>query len=168
MSTLLPNLITLLRLPLALLFLQDNSLYRAIALLLAMASDALDGFIARRYGGTSRIGTLLDPVMDKLFVLFVLSVVFTEGRLTLSEAATMLCRDFAVILFGCYLAIKGRLSTYRFRAIWCGKITTMCQFSVLLGLTLDFKFPSYVYTSFIILGFFALCELYLALKPSTS
>lgn len=155
-----PNLITLLRLPLALVFLQENILYRALALLLAMLSDALDGYVARRYGGTSRLGTLLDPLMDKFFVLFVLGIFYFEQRLSLWEAGTMLSRDFAVILFGFYLIGKGTLGTYQFRAIWCGKITTLLQFSVLLGLTFRLAIPSLAYLSFVFLGLLALRELY--------
>jgi phosphatidylglycerophosphate synthase len=155
-----PNLITLLRLPLALVFLQDNVLLRALALILAMASDALDGYIARQYGRTSRLGTLLDPLMDKFFVLLVLGVFYFEQRLSLWQASTMLSRDLAVVLFGIYLVVKGTLRTYQFRAIWCGKITTLLQFSVLLGLTFHVVIPSVVYFSFIFLGFLALRELY--------
>jgi CDP-diacylglycerol--glycerol-3-phosphate 3-phosphatidyltransferase len=157
-----PNLITLLRLPLALVFLQENVLFRTLALFLAMISDALDGYIARRYGETSRLGTLLDPLMDKFFVLFVLTIFYLEKRLNLWEACTMLSRDFSVILFGLYLIGKGAFKNYQFRAIWCGKITTMLQFSVLLGLTYRAALPSIVYPLFIFLGLLALQELYSA------
>lgn len=155
-----PNLITLLRLPLALVFLQENVLLRAVALLLAMASDALDGYIARRYSGTSRLGTLLDPLMDKFFVLFLLGIFYAEHRLSLWEAGMMLSRDLSVIIFGCYLVAKGRYKTYQFRAILCGKITTMFQFAVLLALTFGVEVPSTIYPMFIFLGFMALNELY--------
>lgn len=157
-----PNLITLLRLPLAFVFLNDNITYRACALLFAMISDALDGYVARRYGAASRLGTLLDPLMDKFFVFFVLSILFTENRLTLWEAAAMVCRDFSVIIFGLYLAWKGALGKYEFRAIWCGKITTFLQFSVLVGMTLHANFPPFVFFTFVVLGLCALGELYFA------
>lgn len=156
----LPNLITLMRFPLALAFLQDNVLWRITALILAMLSDGLDGYIARRFGKISRLGTFLDPLADKLFVIFVLGIFLAEGRLNLWEAATMLCRDFSVILFGFYLAWKGTLNQYQFRAIRCGKVTTVLQFAVLLGLTIHAAIPSFIFISFIILGLLALIELY--------
>lgn len=34
-----------------------------------MVSDALDGFIARTHGQQSQLGTLLDPIADKLLIL---------------------------------------------------------------------------------------------------
>lgn len=145
-------------------FLQESVALRALALFLAMLSDSLDGFIARRYGKISRVGTFLDPMADKLFVVFILSIFIAENRLNWLEACTMLGRDFAVIIFGCYLAWKGTLSQYQFRAIWCGKITTALQLCVLMGMTFNMHIPSYIYLIFVALGIAALVELYLDRK----
>lgn len=160
----LPNFITLLRFPLALAFLQENPFYRALAILLAMLTDGLDGYVARRYGKISRFGTFIDPLADKLFVLFVLGILLSEKRLLPWEAATMLCRDFSVLIFGIYLAIKGLLAQYQFRAIWCGKLMTALQLVVLLGLVFQVKFPPFVFLLFIFIGLAALLELYIQRK----
>ena len=157
----LPNIISLLRIPLAFAFFQENTFYRAGAVLLAMISDGLDGYFARRYRLSSRFGTLLDPFTDKFFVFIALCTMIHENRLTVLEAAAMICRDFSVIIFGIYLTFKGSLSRYKFRAIWCGKITTVMQLTVLMGLTLHISFPPIVFFSFITLGLLALLELYL-------
>jgi CDP-diacylglycerol---glycerol-3-phosphate 3-phosphatidyltransferase len=158
----LPNFITLLRFPLALVFLQDNPFYRAIAILMAMLSDGLDGYIARRYGKISRVGTFIDPLADKIFVLFALGALLNENRLFFWEAAAMLCRDFSVVLFGIYLGLKGTLSQYQFRAIFCGKVMTALQFFVLFGLIFQVHFPAGVFILFIGIGLAALVELYLS------
>lgn len=163
----LPNVITLLRLPLAFAFLQENAFVRGIALVLAMLSDGLDGYLARRYGKISRIGTLLDPVVDKFFVFFILAVMLAEHRLEWWEAATMLCRDISLLVFGAYLAVKGNLAKYQFRAIWCGKMMTSLQFVVLIGLVFHVNFPPPVYGLFVLIGFAALGELYLERKKLT-
>lgn len=155
-----PNFLSLLRIPLAMAFFQHNPLYRAIAIILALASDGLDGYLARRYNQSSKLGTLLDPLMDKFFVFFALGVLLEERRLEMWQAATMLCRDFSVILFGFYLAIRGKLASYQFSAIWCGKVTTVMQLLVLFGLTFTIPFPSIVFLSFAVLGLLALVELY--------
>lgn len=157
----LPNLLSFLRIPLAFLFLQENVFLRFFAIILAMISDGLDGFLARRYQTSSKFGTLFDPFADKFFVVFVLSIFIRENRLTIWEAAAFICRDFSVFFFGIYLALKGKLSNYRFRAIWCGKITTFFQFMILLALTFKFDIPFFIYTFFIVLGMLALMELYL-------
>lgn len=148
------------RLPLAFVFLQENPFFRALAIFLALATDGLDGFFARRYSLVNRVGTVLDPLMDKFFVFFVLSVLIRENRLSFEEAGFLICRDFSVIFYGLYLALRGRLMNYRFRAIWCGKITTVLQLTVLLGLTFQIAIPSYLFGVFALLGILALAELY--------
>lgn len=157
----LPNILSILRIPLALAFLQDNLLYRVIALILAMATDALDGYLARKYRLTTPLGTVLDPLMDKFFVFFVLGIFISENKLNSWEAMAMLCRDFSVIIFVFYLTWKGNLSKYQPRAIYCGKVTTFMQFTVLLGLCFHITFPPFIFISFIVIGLFALVELYL-------
>jgi CDP-diacylglycerol--glycerol-3-phosphate 3-phosphatidyltransferase len=156
----LPNLITLIRIPCALAFLQENVVIRAIAIMIAMISDGLDGYFARRYDQTSRLGTLLDPLVDKIFVFFVLAVLIEEQKIAGWEVVSMLCRDFAVMIFGMYLILRGKFGSYQFRSIWFGKITTTLQFSVIFAIVCNAHVPSPVFFLFIVLGLLALCELY--------
>lgn len=155
------NALSILRIPLALAFLQLNSSIRVFAIILALFTDGMDGFLARRYRNTTQFGAMLDPIMDKFFVFFVLGILFAENRITFEQAATMLCRDLAIICFGFYLVLTGNWSKFQFRSIWCGKVTTFMQLVVLTALTLGYSFPFYVFTSFIVLGVLALLELYL-------
>jgi phosphatidylglycerophosphate synthase len=157
-----PNLISFLRAPLALLFLTDNIYLRSFAILAATLSDGLDGYLARKHDWTSRIGTLLDPLMDRFFVLFIIAVFLKEGSLELWQASLLLLRDGAVILFGIYLVIKKRLAKWRFGAIWCGKVTTFLQFIFLFLVTLEQAIPNGFYAFFILFGAMALVELYLS------
>ena len=49
---------------------RDGLRYLALGLfVVGMVSDALDGFIARTHGQQSQLGTLLDPIADKLLIL---------------------------------------------------------------------------------------------------
>lgn len=148
------------RFPLAFVFLQNDPFYRALAILLAMATDGLDGYIARRFHQKSRLGTLLDPLADKFFVFFALGVLVHEAKLNWNECALFICRDFSVVLYGLYLAYRGRLATYQFRAIWCGKIATVLQLSLLFVLSLGYLIPEIFFTLFAFLGGAALIELY--------
>lgn len=157
-----PNILSLLRGPLALLFFFcDSTVMRVSALLIAMASDALDGFLARYNGQESRLGTLLDPIMDKFFVLLTLCALISEQALSWPQAMTFLSRDIALLLFAAILLCTGQLRRHNVRAIWCGKISTALQFSLLLVLTLQHNVSSYFYASFVLLGFCSLLELYL-------
>lgn len=156
----LSNFLSLLRGPLAFLFILDNPFYRSFAIVAAMATDTLDGYLARRFRMTSQLGAFLDPLMDKFFVFFAVSIFFTEGSLKLWQALALISRDFAVLFFGLYLALKRTWSNFQFRAIWSGKITTTLQFFVLLSLTFHVAIPPYIFSCFIALALIALIELY--------
>jgi CDP-diacylglycerol--glycerol-3-phosphate 3-phosphatidyltransferase len=157
-----PNCISLLRFPLAMLFVYENTILRAITIILVGFSDFADGYIARRYKQSSRVGTVLDPITDKFFVALALTVFYYEGHITAYEIIAMLCRDCSVILFGIYLILTNNFGKYHFRAIWCGKITTTLLLATLRALTFRVPIRSYLYGSFVILGFAALIELYLS------
>jgi CDP-diacylglycerol--glycerol-3-phosphate 3-phosphatidyltransferase len=155
----LSNSLSLLRAPLAFLFLYESTTLRLTAILLAMITDSIDGYLARRNQTTTRIGAILDPAMDKFFVLFALIIFLSENRLENWQALTMLSRDFANCLFGIYLSLSGHWQSFEFRAIRWGKITTALQFTVLIGLTFGVVFPWYLYFAFVIFGVLALYEL---------
>lgn len=71
--------------------------YWATALFcVAMATDWFDGRLARRSGRTSALGTLLDPVADKLLVLSVLIVLVDQGVFAGWMVALIVARELLV------------------------------------------------------------------------
>ena len=158
------NALTFARAPLALLFLQHNPTLRLIAIFLAMVTDSIDGYFARRSQSSSRFGAILDPAMDKFFVLFALIVFYHEGQLQAWQLLAMLTRDLSLILFGLYLLTLGRHRKIHFRAIWWGKGSTALQFLILMGLTLSYTFPWYFYAAFIAMGSLAFVEMFDLIK----
>ena len=153
------NGLSFIRAPLAFLFWQADPKIRFTAILLAMISDCIDGYIARRNKSTSQFGAILDPAMDKFFVYFALAVLFFEERIGPYELATMLSRDICLSLYALTMLATGRWKTIVFRALRWGKVTTALQFIVLMGLTFSLTFPWYIYASFVAMGWFALLEL---------
>lgn len=96
-----PNIITILRILLVLptgWLLWERRYAEAFALMaIAGISDALDGFLARRFNWMSKLGAALDPVADKLLVA-VMFVVFTvQGLIPLWVAIIVLVRDFVIV-----------------------------------------------------------------------
>ena len=70
---------------------------RAILLLMAAgASDYFDGKIARRYGQFSRLGQLLDPAADRLYILATLLALVARDGLPLWWALVLIGRDVAL------------------------------------------------------------------------
>jgi CDP-diacylglycerol--glycerol-3-phosphate 3-phosphatidyltransferase/cardiolipin synthase len=87
------NLVSLARVPLAFIFVLSEPVeVRVACLALAAASDLLDGWLARRLG-PSRLGAILDPVTDKLFMLTAFGMLAISGALTPLEVAGVLLRD---------------------------------------------------------------------------
>jgi CDP-diacylglycerol--glycerol-3-phosphate 3-phosphatidyltransferase len=154
------NSLSFIRAPLAFLFLQENTTLRIIAIILAMITDSIDGYLARRSQSVSRFGAILDPTMDKFFVYFAMIVLFLESKIGGLEMIAMLSRDFFLCLYGLLMILTKRWKTVVFRAIRWGKVTTALQFVVLIGIVLGLSFPWYVFGLFIVMGWLAFLELF--------
>lgn len=96
-----PNAITVVRLllvPPIVLCLLDERYGPALGLfVLAGASDALDGFLAKRFGWTSRLGGLLDPIADKLLLVSCYLTLTWLGLLPLWLTALVIGRDLLIL-----------------------------------------------------------------------
>ena len=96
-----PNVLSLLRLAGVPVFLywtlethQDG---RAILLLMAAgATDYFDGLIARRFDSFSRLGQLLDPLADRLYIFATVLALVARDGLPLWWALTLIGRDLAL------------------------------------------------------------------------
>ena len=62
----------------------------------AMATDQIDGWLARRGGRTTALGSLLDPVADKILVLAVLIVLIDQHVFPGWMVAAIVAREFLV------------------------------------------------------------------------
>ncbi len=155
----LSNLITLTRAPLALLFLQTNMVWRIVAVVLAIISDGLDGYLARRYRAESAFGAFLDPLMDKLFALIAFSVFVSEGRLALWEMFALMARDGGILVFIAYMSLFGNWALYETVALRWSKLATAGQFVVMILLLVGFILPSWVYAVFVVLGLLSMFDL---------
>jgi len=100
------NQITLLRLALipafALLLIYDYMGSALAVFVVAGATDALDGFIARRSGQKTTLGAWLDPMADKLlltttFVVLTLPLEHLANRLPIWLTVLMISRDVGIV-----------------------------------------------------------------------
>ena len=121
-----PNVLSMLRLAGVPLFLywvlvteQDG---RAILLLMAAgASDYFDGLIARRYGQYTRLGALLDPLADRLYILATLLALVYRDGLPLWWALTLIGRD---AVLSCFLPVLRRAGHGPLPVHFLGKAAT--------------------------------------------
>lgn len=101
-----------------------NNDYWATALfVVAMTTDWFDGRIARRRGRTSELGSLLDPVADKILVIAVLVVLVGKGVFPAWMVAAIVAREF--LISGLRLAAIERGVVMRARDL--GKLKTWSQ-----------------------------------------
>lgn len=75
----------------------DDHLYWATGVFaVAMATDQVDGWLARRRNQTSAFGSLLDPIADKVLVLAALTMLIAEGVAPAWMVAAIVAREIAV------------------------------------------------------------------------
>jgi CDP-diacylglycerol--glycerol-3-phosphate 3-phosphatidyltransferase/cardiolipin synthase len=126
------DVLTAIRLPLAVAFpLAPDPGIRLAILATAAGTDLLDGTVARRYGA-SRLGAVLDPVADKLFMASAFSVVLFSGQLAWYEVVAVLIRDIVATIAFIVTALRGRASAIPARpggkAVTAGQVLTLVAF----------------------------------------
>lgn len=70
-------------------------------------TDGLDGYLARRYAGATRIGQWLDPLADKILVTAPIVAMTAIGTFPLWATAIIVLREFAVSLLRAWLGTRG-------------------------------------------------------------
>jgi CDP-diacylglycerol--glycerol-3-phosphate 3-phosphatidyltransferase len=74
----------------------DHATWATIVFIVAMATDQVDGWLARRWNQTSALGKLLDPIADKVLVLAALVMLIGEGVAPAWMVALIIVREIAV------------------------------------------------------------------------
>ena len=125
----LPNLITALRIVLIvpLCRLIDGGRYDGALLVAAIAgfSDALDGFLAKRFGWQSWIGGMLDPVADKLLLMAAFVSLALAGELPAWLAILVVGRDLAIVAGA--VAYHNLIGRFDAQPSQLSKLTTVAQ-----------------------------------------
>jgi cardiolipin synthase (CMP-forming) len=130
-----PNLISLARIPLAVAFLLVSATVPRVMIIVAAGiSDYLDGWWARHRGPRTRLGELLDPITDKLFVLTALAAFAVWDVISPAELLVLLARDLFVTAG--FLVVLALRLPIRPRARFAGKVVTTLQIAAVLALTL--------------------------------
>ena len=130
----LPNALTTLRLLLAILFFWIPFAYQLTVVLIAAATDLLDGALARRWKVESEYGRVLDPIADRAFVGVMAVTFFVDARVTLIQLLLVGLRDVVVALGAAAILAAGRRSDFsRISTRAPGKAATVAQFVFLVS-----------------------------------
>jgi CDP-diacylglycerol--glycerol-3-phosphate 3-phosphatidyltransferase/cardiolipin synthase len=135
---LLPNLLSLARLPLAALFVifGDRPIPALSILFAAGLTDVLDGWLARRSGRATTTGAVVDPIADKAFALAVVVTLIVHGRLPAWGIPALLTREILEVPLALWIALAPRFRGARLtgaRANIPGKLATAVQFGAVLS-----------------------------------
>ncbi len=132
-----PNLLTFLRMALIPVF--ASLLYYGygemalFVFVIAGISDGVDGFLARRFNQESELGTIIDPIADKLlmttaFIILTLPNVLQPVRhlpVPFWVTAAVIGRDVLIITVAG--AINVMTGFHGFKPSWLGKLSTLVQ-----------------------------------------
>lgn len=142
-----PNIISVLRIvlvvPIIVLMLEQQFAAALLLFFVAGLSDGLDGYLAKRNNWGSRLGSILDPLADKLLLISSYVALGWLGLIPVWLVAVVLIRDI-VIVSGA-LAFHFIVGRYEMQPTIISKANTF--FQILLVLTVVFS-----------LGFYALDE----------
>lgn len=120
-----PLIVGVFMLPTALLSQHSQNVLGCIFFVVAAITDALDGFIARRYGMGTALGAFLDPVADKLMVSAALIVLLAFDRVDMIVALIIIGREITVTALREWMALMGESG--KVKVNWFGKIKAIAQ-----------------------------------------
>ena len=106
-----PNLLSVLRLLLIPVFLvllvTERYVWALLVLVFSSATDFVDGYVARHFNQISRLGQLLDPAADRLFIFTTLIGLAWTGFIPWWLAGMIFAREFLLLVVGVILANHG-------------------------------------------------------------
>lgn len=136
----LPNAITIVRILMAPVFLwmlladggSDGALrwWAAVIFIVAIATDGIDGYLARKYEIVTDLGKLLDPIADKVLTGFAFIGLSILGELPWWITIVVLIREVGITIYRFIV-----VSDHVLAAAWMGKLKTVAQ-AVALSLAL--------------------------------
>jgi CDP-diacylglycerol--glycerol-3-phosphate 3-phosphatidyltransferase len=140
---------------LAILYYREDHLLFAnlplIVFLTAVITDAIDGFIARRYKQITHLGTALDPLADKfLLAVAFITLTFTKTvplhlRIPPWVLIIVLTRDIFIIIGASIIYLL--FEYIEFRPSILGKIVTFFQMVTVISVLLRFEYSYIIWTT---------------------
>lgn len=152
MTMTIPNLITVIRIILAPVFIiymiNDQMLYALIIFLICSLTDGIDGMVARFFNQKSNLGAYLDPLADKLLLVSAFVTLAVKQIMPAWLTVMVIARD-VMILLGIFILLLNRLD-FKIKPSMISKINTCFQFLLLIFLlSKDYlHFPPKFYSAF--------------------
>lgn len=133
-----PNLITLARIlmvPVVVWAIASHTMWLAFVLfLVAGVSDAVDGFLAKRFGMTTELGAYLDPLADKALIVSIYLTLGINGDIPPWLVILVVSRD--ILIVGGIILSWLMDNPLKIKPLWVSKLNTVAQIAfacVVLG-----------------------------------
>lgn len=123
-------------------------LWTGAVLILSGVTDALDGFIARRFELVSDLGKVLDPLADKLTQAVMLFCLTTRFPLMLIPFVLLLLKELLMVITGSMVIQKTKRV---YSAQWHGKVATALLYGMMVLHVFWYDIPPAVSTTFIVI-----------------
>lgn len=140
----LPNIISILRIilvfPVVWALLNDHFILALVLFTVAGISDALDGFLAKHYHWESRLGSILDPLADKLLLIASLACLSWLDLIPVWLFWMALGRDFLIVIGG--VTYHYLLGKFDLTPLWSSKFNTSLQIILVILAILEPLWPS--------------------------
>ena len=152
-----PNILSMVRLALVPVFLvliiEGEDALALLTLVLSSLTDYLDGWIARRFDQMTRLGRILDPAADRLYIFATVLGLAVRELVPWWLVAVLLARDLMLVVLAVILANHGwgPLPVHHL-----GKFATFCLFYALPLIMLGQAFPALAPASLPVAWAFAL------------
>jgi len=114
--------------PVVWLLLEGRYLDSFLLFVIAGVSDLVDGFLARHFGWTSRLGSILDPLADKSLVVGTLLVLGWHGDVPLWLVSLAVGRD--VMLIGLAVGYHYLIEPLKPEPLLSSKLNTLLQLTL--------------------------------------
>jgi len=135
-----PNIITLLRIcsvPVAVWLILDHAMLAAFWIFIAAGiSDALDGFIAKRFNAVTELGAYLDPLADKALLVSVYVTLGQQEYLATWLVILVVFRDLLIVAGA--ILFETLTHSLTMQPLMVSKVNTVAQI-VLAALVLGFN-----------------------------
>jgi len=135
-----PNIISILRMvlviPIVILLLKDSFGWAILLFALAGISDALDGYLANRYNWRSRLGSILDPLADKLLLISSFLTLTWLGLIPLWLTSAIIARDLIIVVGG--MAFHYLIGKFDMEPTFISKVNTFLQIILVFAVVLSY------------------------------
>lgn len=108
---------------------------------IAMATDWLDGWYARKYNQVSKTGKILDPIADKVFIIITYTVLSTLGMFSIWWVIPIFIREIVITAYRFIFLNMGKVVA----AVQSGKLKMLIQIFSIALIFLSFMCKTYYY-----------------------